>query len=94
MLYCCVVAGLLQKQTYQLNGSAVQVFSSPVNPALTCVTSHTITTTHITVRAVRAGRGLVDIYIQTCCYNYKNLKASSLHTYTHNLYYTYTRILE
>ena len=89
MLYCCVVAGLLQKQTYQLNGSAV-----PVNPALTCVTSHTITTHRINVRAVRAGKGFVDIYIQTCCYNYKNLKASSLHTYTHNLYYTYTRILE
>ena len=45
-----------------------------------CVTSHSITTHCINVTAVRAGRAFVNIYIQKC-YNYKNLKASSLHTY-------------
>ena len=46
-----------------------------------CVRSHSITTRRINVTAVRVGRAFVDIYIQTCCYSYKNLKASSLHTY-------------
>ena len=45
-----------------------------------CVRSHSITTYRINVTAVRVGRAFVDIYKQICCYNYNNLKASSLHT--------------
>ena len=46
-----------------------------------CVRSHSITTYRINVTAVRVGRAFVDIYKQIFCYNYNNLKASSLHTY-------------
>ena len=46
-----------------------------------CVRSHSITTHRINVTAVRVGRAFVDIYMQTCCYNCKSLKASNLHTY-------------
>ena len=79
---CCiaVVASLLKKQTYQTNSAGVSIsFESCFTCA--CVRSHSIATHRINVTAVRVGRAFVDIYMQTCCYNYKSLKASSLHTY-------------
>ena len=99
---CCiaVVAGLLRnkhiKQTFSIRlkrlTSAGVSISCESCFACACVRSHSITTHRINVTAVRVGRAFVDIYIQTCCYNYKHLKAST--AYIHNLYYAYTRILE
>ena len=94
------VAGLLRnkhiKQTFliRLKGITCAGASISCESCFTCacVISHSITTHRIDVTAVRVGRAFVDIYIQTCCYNYKHLKAST--AYIHNLYYAYTRILE
>ena len=88
---CCiaVVAGLLRnkhiKQTFSIRlkrvTSAGVSISCESCITCACVRSHSITTHRIHVTAVRVGTAFVDIYIQTCCCNYKNLKASSLHIY-------------